>query len=48
VENEHLRDFAAARECFSKSKLATDFLPEIESKNEEMMAKKLERLAMRH
>ena len=29
VENEHLRDYEAAKDCFAKSKLAKDILPEI-------------------
>ncbi len=48
VENEHLRDYAAAQECFAKSKLAAKILPEIEQKTEKIAQMKLHRLAIRH
>ena len=48
VEHEHLRDYEAAQECFAKSKLGKDILPEIESKNKEIEHKRLQRLANRY
>jgi hypothetical protein len=48
VEYEYLHDLSAAKDCFKKSKLAKDFLPEIESRSAEIEHRKLTRLTQRH